>query len=176
MSLRYNIKLPKELEKEKSIPAAVFNDLLSGGKKIRVKKPRPRKQDKATFKNGILTITIYMLPPSQNEWTNWHEMKLSKEKNFWNHLIVALARNKCPMFKNPVIKFKFFFPDNLDRDRKNYESWKPLLDGLTRAGIISDDNWKEIKEEPSDIAVDRADPRTEIIVRDEVGEINRRTF
>jgi hypothetical protein len=166
VSLRYNIKLPKVFENRKSISAAEFNSLLSGGKKKRVKKPRPRKQDKATFKNGVLIITIYMLPPSQNEWTNWHEMKLSKEKVFWNQLIIALARNKCLMFKNPVVKFKFYFPDNIDRDRKNYESWKPLMDGLTRAGIISDDNWKEIKEDPSDIEVDRANPRTEIIVRE----------
>jgi hypothetical protein len=41
------------------------------------------------------------------------------------------------------------------------------LDGLTRAGVISDDNWKKIKEDPSDIEIDRADPRTEIIVREE---------
>jgi len=28
-------------------------------------------------------------------------------------------------------------------------------------------DWKAIKEDPSDIEVDRADPRTEIIVREE---------
>ena len=144
--------------------------MLKGKYKVKVKslpKFRSNKQDFATYRNGILTITIHELPPSQNVWKKWHHITLNDETQRWNDLIILLCRTVTnKQFHRPFVKFKFYFPDNGPRDRKNYESWKPLLDGLTRAGIIADDNWKAIGEEPSEVEVDKYNPRTIIEIRE----------
>lgn len=167
--MHINKPFPPEWAGRKSISAAEYKAWLAGQLKAKEKSlPKlrtNRRQDFATHQNGVLTIVIHELPPSQNAWKQWHYIALNNETQRWNDLIILLARNATQkQFTNPVVKFRFFFPDNRPRDRKNYESWKPLLDGLTRAGVIADDNYREIREEPADIEVDRGNPRTEILV------------
>lgn len=176
MSLRIqtNKSIPKQWDGRKSISVAEYNDWINGNVKPQEQnvKPGPKlrtnhRQDFATYKDGELIITIHELPPSQNRWKQWHWTVLAEETKRWNELVSILALSaRSGQFSKPVIKFKFYVPDNRNRDRKNLESWKPLLDGLTLAGVISDDNYKEIQEEPSDIEIDRSNTRTEIVVRE----------
>lgn len=130
--------------------------------------PKPRtnpREDFATYDDGVLKVVIHEIPPSQNEWKKWHKLVLAEFTKVWNTIICTKVQEiHPPLFRNPVIKFYFFVPNAMIRDRKNLESWKPLLDGLTEAGVISDDNYLAIKEDPSDIEIDRDNPRTEIVV------------
>lgn len=168
--MHINKPLPPQWANRKSISAKEYRDWLNGKIKAEFSKVKPGpklrsnfRQDFATFQNGALTITIHELPPSQNQWKKWHWSVLAEETKRWNVLIMLLAMStKCGKFKRPVIRFSFYFPDNINRDRKNFESWKPLLDGLTWARVIEDDNYKVIQEEKSEVAVDRRDWRTEI--------------
>lgn len=167
--MHINKPFPPEWAKRKSISAAEYKAWLAGKTKDNGPKLRTnRRQDFATYQAGVLTIVIHELPPSQNQWKSWNRQRtLNNETQRWNDIIILLARSATKkQFTNPVVKFRFYFPDNRPRDRKNYESWKPLLDGLTRAGVIADDNYREIQEEPPDIEVDRQNPRTEIVVRE----------
>ena len=162
---------PEEWKNRKSITAAEYNAWQAGKLKSKEKRlPKLRinpHQDFATYKDGVLTVVIHEIPPSQNVWKLWHHITLNDETQRWNDLIIILARSATKkQFHKPIVKFRFFFSDNRERDRKNYESWKPLLDGLTRAGVIADDNYRAIKEEISDIEVDRQNSRTEIVIRE----------
>lgn len=45
-----------------------------------------------------------------------------------------------------VIKIIFIFPDNIERDFNNmFGGCKRKIDGIKKAGIILDNNWKRIK-------------------------------
>lgn len=165
--------IPKEWDGRRSISAKEFIDWQNGKmpkKKVKLQEgPKIRlniKQDYATYLNGVLTIVIHELPPSQNIWKKWHWTVTAEETRRWNEIIILLARQTKAKFMKPIIRFNFYFRDGRAKDRKNFESWKPLLDGLTMAGTIKDDNYKVIKEEISGMYVDNRNPRTEIIVRE----------
>lgn len=63
------------------------------------------------------------------------------------------------------VHIRYFFPTAARHDADNYAG-KFLLDGLTKAGIIIDDDLKHITTTISG-DVDRKNPRTEITIKEE---------
>lgn len=99
--------------------------------------------------------------PSLNTWTNWHWAKKAEEKEAWVEEIGWLGKKfGNPQLENALVEIIYYFETNRRRDKDNYTP-KFIMDGLTAAGLIDDDNddniflnWK--------LKVDKDNPRTEI--------------
>ena len=117
-----------------------------------------------------MTITLRGVPPSLNTvlgkdsgWT------YRAEKAKWTRAVyyTALACKDRPAepYKRAAVEITYWFPDRRRRDADNY-CGKLLLDGLTKAGIIEDDDLRHIR-----LAIrgeyDKARPRTEITITEE---------
>lgn len=113
-----------------------------------------------------MKYTIPAIPPSNNRFigrTNYREYQNIKKK--WADLIALFCR---PTPKRPVehaiVALNYYFPDKRRRDPDNY-SGKMVLDGLTKAGIITDDSFEHI-----DLVLrgkyDSQNPRIEIEIKE----------
>jgi len=91
--------------------------------------------------------------------------KLKKE---WTSKIAwEIKAQKVKTFKNPVyIEFRWFEP-NKRRDPDNFTSGgrKLILDGLQTAGVLKNDGWRNIAGFSDEWAVDKENPRVELIIR-----------
>ncbi len=88
------------------------------------------------------------IPPSNNKFIGRNmRWEYQATKQEWMNLVALYCR---PRPINPLkgvrVKITYFFTDNRRRDPDNY-SGKFILDGLTKSGIISDDNFQNIKLE-----------------------------
>ena len=103
--------------------------------------------------------------PSLNVWTNWHWAKKDREKKEWEKEIGWLCKKfDEPQLENAMVEIIYYFDNKHRRDKDNY-SPKFIMDSLTKAGIIADDNtdniflnWK--------IKYDKENPRTEIKIKE----------
>lgn len=111
-----------------------------------------------------MKIVIPEIPPSLNRFAgrkNVHEYR--REKDRWRDMVAWLAMVKGKArFEFATVRITYFFPDSRRRDPDNYAG-KMILDGLTAAGVIADDDFFHIKLEIRG-AVDRKNPRTEVEV------------
>lgn len=108
--------------------------------------------------------------PSLNTWVGWHWAKKSRIKKEWESEIGWLCKKfNNPMLENALIEITYYFDTRHKRDKDNYTP-KFIMDGLTKAGIIVDDNtdniflnWK--------LKYDKENPRTEIKIREDKDDI-----
>lgn len=104
---------------------------------------------------------------SINDINKVHMMQLSKFKRDLADLVVFEANGqRCPAFLNgkPYIRDFYYFKRRDRRDHRNFG--KALIDALTAAGIIVDDNDEAILlDRPTLIAGD-PNPRIEVYLRD----------
>lgn len=108
------------------------------------------------------------IPPSNNRYIGKNKMwEYRKVKAFWKDLVVRVVENNKP--KEPLrrtnITIKYHFPDRKRRDPDNY-SGKMILDGLTAAGVIIDDNFDVVNLLITAGQPDKENPRTKITVVD----------
>lgn len=107
---------------------------------------------------------------SINDINKVHIMQLARFKRELADLVVFEANGqRCPAFRNgkPYIRDFYFFKRRDRRDHRNYG--KALIDALTMAGIIVDDNDESILlDRPTLIAGD-PNPRIEIYLLDTRG-------
>lgn len=167
-----NKPYPEEWKNRTSITTAEYNAWVSGKHKSKNKRlPKLRinpHQDFATYKDGVLTIVVHEIPTTFNDRKHWPKYIERAEKRRWEQIMwgIILEAGK-PSFSRPVVQVHFYFPDNRPRDpQDNYMSWKALTDGLTRAGVIVDDSWQHTRVLEPVPHVDKANPRTEIVVRE----------
>lgn len=106
--------------------------------KITLKRPK----DTVSHCNGVITLTIYDIPPSLNDWTNQHWSKNYKEKKRWEDLITTLLKRKNQL-NNPIVRITYYPDINRSRDKDNYTP-KYIMDGLKKSKIIIDDNTKVV--------------------------------
>ncbi len=113
-----------------------------------------------------MKLIIHEIPPSNNKYMGRGSVKgqafaYQEEKQKWAWLIKAAVKGKPekPLGKARV-SITYFFPDRRRRDPDNY-SGKFILDGLTRAGLIVDDSFGNIRLELRG-EWDKNNPRTEI--------------
>lgn len=64
-------------------------------------------------------------------------------------------------FEKAKVTITYFFADGRRRDPDNYAG-KLILDGLTKAGVIQDDDFDHIVLEIRKGGVDKKNPRTEV--------------
>lgn len=111
-------------------------------------------------------IIIQDIPPSNNKYMgnshSFHAYRDEKEKWEWLVLSAIKKRPRKP-YKRAIVKIEYFFGDKRRRDPDNY-SGKFLLDGLTKAGILEDDSFKNV-ELILRGNYDKHNPRTEITVK-----------
>ena len=106
------------------------------------------------------------IPPSINEWIYGKNFMVSKMKQDWKDFIVWLANDlgldniqieRCREYLN------LYFDTNRRHDSDNYVP-KFINDGLTAAGVITDDDFDHINSLVINGCVDADNPRTEIIL------------
>ena len=112
-----------------------------------------------------MKLIIPEIPPSNNKYMGRNakgfHFVYQKEKQKWEWLVRAAVKKKPKKpLKKARVQITYFFPDRRRRDPDNY-SGKFLLDGLTRAGLIQDDSFLNIRLELNG-EVDKKNPRTEI--------------
>ncbi|MEF9865501.1 MAG: hypothetical protein RR754_02010 [Oscillospiraceae bacterium] len=111
-----------------------------------------------------MKITIKAVPPSLNKFSGrknvWEYRKMKKE---WTMLVKATAMSKV---KSPaefaLVRIDYFFKTRVRHDSDNY-CGKFILDGLTAAGVIIDDDFEHIALLLHG-RYDKENPRTEITV------------
>lgn len=116
-----------------------------------------------------MKIVINDIPPSNNKFLgNSHNFNIyRREKERWWLLIrSALCRVDKPLrpLDKATVYITYYFKDRRRRDPDNY-SGKMILDPLVREGILKDDSFSVIELRLSG-AVDRDDPRTEILIKE----------
>lgn len=116
-----------------------------------------------------MKITLSGIPPSLNRFAGRENTwQYREEKKHWTDAVMWMAKSakgrpKQP-FEKAVVMITYYFSDRRRHDADNYAG-KFLLDGLTKAGIIVDDDLQHI----STIIrgdYDRENPRTEISVEE----------
>lgn len=100
--------------------------------------------------------------PSQNEMapSNWKKYAQLKKKATNK---VAKAVSHLPKLEIPIKLMIRYYPPNKRIDKDNIAAAKKfILDGLVKAGKISNDGWKEIDCWEETFEVDRANARVEV--------------
>lgn len=113
---------------------------------------------------GGVWLQVSRIPPSLNEWKNWHWSRQSKYKHELTQAIRLLAlAARLPKHRRATVLVKYFFKDGRARDKDNYGG-KFLLDAIRYAGIIKDDNSSVIDLPEPVFEVDREKPRVEVFI------------
>ena len=111
--------------------------------------------------------TIPGIPDSLNRFAGRHNAwEYREKKNMWKNMVqlCCMPKPKMPIEKADV-KIVYFFPDHKRRDPDNY-CGKMILDGLTAAGIIKDDDFDHIELTVKKGGVDRNFPRVELVIEE----------
>ena len=116
-----------------------------------------------------MILTIYEIPKSLNKYLGRENAwEYRQQKQYWSGLIqlavsISKDRPKEPL-KRATVTLTYYFPDKRRRDPDNY-CGKMILDGLTAAGVIADDSFKNI-----DLTLkgryDKKQPRIEVEVKE----------
>ena len=109
-------------------------------------------------------IIVTELHPSINVWKNWHYMRYNKEKQRWMTMIWALTRGTSRIEGKVDVTVTYYFKTKARHDIDNYTP-KMIMDGLVEAGIIQDDNSDVVVSLTVKLLYDKANPRTEIEIR-----------
>ena len=113
-----------------------------------------------------MILKLKGVPPSLNRFNGrQNQWEYRAVKAEWTQRVWAMAKQgrvREPLEK-AVVTITYYFPDARRRDPDNY-CGKLLLDGLTKAGVIKDDDFNHITLVLRG-AVDHQDPRTEVEVK-----------
>ena len=117
----------------------------------------------------MMRITLKGVPPSLNRFAGrQHSWEYRDAKSYWTQLVWAASRASKDRPAKPMekadVEILYYFPTRSRHDADNY-SGKFLLDGLTKAGVIVDDDLAHIR---THIAgdYDKREPRTVITVKE----------
>ena len=117
-----------------------------------------------------LTIPLDPTGLSLNRWHGYHWSKKREIKSEWSEAVQWIAQSKhngLPL-KNPRVTLTCYFRTKHKRDKDNFSIVaKVVLDGLTKAGIIEDDNSEAIDLRPLEFDYDKRKPRVEITIEAE---------
>lgn len=99
-----------------------------------------------------MMITLKGTPPSLNKFAGrLNTWDYRSEKEHWTAAVYIAAQNEMRRSgarKKPPelarVEISYYFPDRKRRDPDNYAG-KFLLDGLTKAGAIMDDDFRHIQ-------------------------------
>ena len=110
-----------------------------------------------------IRLVIGDIPPSLNVYTRMHWRKRSALQKRWNTLVWAACQGReIRTFDRAKVTIIYYFRTSIRHDPDNY-SGKVILDGLRKAGVLTDDSFSNVTIHPV-AAYDPAHPRTEIEV------------
>jgi Holliday junction resolvase RusA-like endonuclease len=137
---------------------------ISVNKKTCRAKIKHRPEPKVTREPGKLTVIIYDVPPSLNDWHGMHWAAKAKVKRQWEELLIALLSG-CRCVEKPEVRITYHYDLQRDRDKDNMAP-KYIMDGLVKAGVIHDDNIRAVDLDWT-ISLKRAEwSRTEIVIQE----------
>lgn len=110
----------------------------TGRAKMKCRRPEPTIKKAA----GAITVTIYDIPPSLNDWQGIHWAAKAKVKRQWEDMLKVLLRG-CKRVEKPVVRITYYPGIERSRDKDNYTP-KFIMDGLKKSGVIMDDNAKVV--------------------------------
>lgn len=119
--------------------------------------------DAKTFPGGMW-LQVPFVPPSLNEWKNWHWAKQGRYKDELYQAVRLLAlAAKLPRYERAVVQIIYYHATNRRRDPA--DNWAPkfLMDALVAGGILADDNGDLVTVQVG-MKVDPEKPRTEIFI------------
>lgn len=119
-----------------------------------------------------MRIVLNGVPPSLNQFLGREPHAYRDAKEQWTTLAFLKAKTAkdkpATPYKHAAVRVTYYFPDNRRHDADNY-CGKLFMDGLTKAGIIADDDFKHISTHYVG-KVDKSYPRTVIEVEEEENE------
>ncbi|MCM1567079.1 MAG: hypothetical protein NC238_14310 [Dehalobacter sp.] len=125
---------------------------------------QPVQWDAKTFPGGIW-LQVPFVPPSLNEWKNWHWAKQGRyKKDLINAVSMLALAWRLPKFENATVQFVYYHRTNRRRDPADNYTPKFLMDALVKGGILVDDNGDLVNVPPVDMKLDPERPRTEVFV------------
>lgn len=108
-------------------------------------------------------------PLTMNQWRNahWHKKTLVKRRIAFQ-VIDACRRAGLPVTLDRVkVTIRQFAPDGRRRDADGLSAFrKDVLDALVAKKILPDDNQKHVIDGGNHIAIDRTNPRMEILLEE----------
>jgi hypothetical protein len=120
--------------------------------------------DAKTFPGGIW-LQVPFVPPSLNEWKNWHWGKQGRyKKDLYQAVRMLALAVKLPKYEQATVQIVYYHATNRRRDPA--DNWAPkfLMDALVRGGILVDDSGDKVYVPPVGMEVDPVRPRTEVFV------------
>ena len=117
----------------------------------------------------MMRIEMRGCPPSLNQFAGReNSWEYRKAKAYWTQLVWATClsckeRPKAP-YEVADVEIMYYFPTRTRHDADNYAG-KFLLDGLTKAGVIVDDDMAHIRLHVAG-GYDKRQPRTVITIRE----------
>lgn len=114
-----------------------------------------------------MKYVIGEIPPSWNRYAGrQNAWEYRREKKRWEELVMLCCAKKPDRpIERARVTITYYFPDRRRRDPDNY-CGKMILDGLTRAGILEDDDFSHIELTIRSGGADRENPRTEIEIEE----------
>lgn len=96
-----------------------------------------------------MTIALKGVPPSLNVFAGrQNHWQYRQAKTQWTNTVMWACKACKELPKEPFqkarVEITYYFPDRRRRDSDNF-SGKFLLDGLTKAGVIVDDDFSHIR-------------------------------
>jgi len=112
-----------------------------------------------------IKIIINEVPLSKNKYVNMHWARRMKYKNDIAWLLCKKRALRRTFYK-ATITFNIYFKTNRKRDVQNYLGGGLIawLDELVDQDFIADDSYDVIGQPIVNFHIDRANPRTEIII------------
>ena len=95
----------------------------------------------------MILLELDQVYPSLNKWMRVHWRERARINTDWHWLILKAAQKVCcgrPMYKMAKVTITLIFPVIRRRDADNYTP-KFVMDALVAAGILQDDNAKQVK-------------------------------
>jgi crossover junction endodeoxyribonuclease RusA len=133
---------------------------------IKLGKQTLAKWDAEKREDGVFLV-IPVIHPSVNVWKDWHWAKRDRYlRELTENITWLVLAKKLPLTRKATVEITYFFPDRRRRDTNNYTP-KFLLDALVYAGLILDDNAKEIRQPEPRFEIGGEYFRTEVYIKGE---------
>lgn len=120
---------------------------------------------KFTINGKLPGLNDYTLDCRRNAYSGAQMKRIAQERCMWS------AKQQCKAkFTKPVrIHYSFFEPDRR-RDKSNVAAFaiKVIEDAMVQLQIIHDDGWKYIENYTQSFNIDKARPRIEVYITDEI--------
>lgn len=120
---------------------------------------------------SVNTITVPMPDRALNAHPThggkWVKTSATKRARNSSAILWAASGRPEKPYEQATVHYSFFLPDKRRRDEQNLKQMlKPTIDGAVDAGIIVDDSiWNLRDALPSDVQVDKQNPRVVITIR-----------